>query len=116
MQVSHGGGIFTTRTLKRTSPNPKAPNPPAQSAKSPGLRPRRSPHGIHQSRCPRNWEDRVLFPRNLSPRWRSYISDVVETATGLNLWREWARVEVLSGAQAETYTLPNSTRTTPASS
>jgi biotin carboxylase len=32
----------------------------------------------------------------------AYISDLVETATGLNLWREWARVEI----QAEAYKLP----------
>jgi hypothetical protein len=27
----------------------------------------------------------------------AYISDAVEAATGINLWREWARIEVTSG-------------------
>ena len=27
----------------------------------------------------------------------AYISDVIEAATGINLWREWARLEVGAG-------------------
>jgi len=27
----------------------------------------------------------------------AYISDMVETATGINLWREWARIEIAGG-------------------
>ena len=34
----------------------------------------------------------------------AYISDVVEAATGINLWREWARLEV--GAGKTPYQLP----------
>jgi len=34
----------------------------------------------------------------------AYISDVIETATGVNLWREWARLEV--GAGKDPYQLP----------
>jgi hypothetical protein len=34
----------------------------------------------------------------------AYISDVIETATGINLWREWARLEV--GAGNQSYQLP----------
>jgi len=34
----------------------------------------------------------------------AYISDVIETATGINLWREWARLEV--GAENQAYQLP----------
>ncbi len=36
----------------------------------------------------------------------AYISDVVEAATGINLWREWAYLEV--GAGKEPYQLPQS--------
>src|SRR5207245_705175 len=38
----------------------------------------------------------------------AYISNVIETATGINLWREWARLEVGAGKQA--YQLPASCR------
>jgi len=34
----------------------------------------------------------------------AYISDVVEQSTGVNLWREWARLEV--GAGKNPYALP----------
>src|SRR5437899_12666891 len=34
----------------------------------------------------------------------AYISDVIETATSINLWREWARLEV--GAGNRPYKLP----------
>ena len=34
----------------------------------------------------------------------AYISDVVEAASGINLWREWARLEIGAGKAA--YTLP----------
>ncbi len=34
----------------------------------------------------------------------AYISDVIEAATGINLWREWARLEV--GAGKQPYQLP----------
>jgi biotin carboxylase len=34
----------------------------------------------------------------------AYICEMVETATGINLWREWARIEIAGGKQ--TYQLP----------
>src|SRR6202008_1912497 len=38
----------------------------------------------------------------------AYISDVIAAATGINLWREWARLEV--GAGKQTYELPATRR------
>ena len=35
----------------------------------------------------------------------AYISNVIEAATGINLWREWARLEV--GAGNQPYQLPS---------
>ena len=34
----------------------------------------------------------------------AYISDVIDAATGINLWREWARLEV--GAGKQPYQIP----------
>ncbi len=34
----------------------------------------------------------------------AYISEMVEVATGINLWREWARIEIAGGK--EPYRLP----------
>src|SRR6202007_1717107 len=36
----------------------------------------------------------------------AFIADVVEFATGVNLWAEWARIEV-SSMRGEPYALPN---------
>ena len=38
----------------------------------------------------------------------AYISDAIEAATGINLWREWARIEVGSGKTP--YVLPKHRR------
>src|SRR5260370_7261328 len=48
----------------------------------------------------------TLFP--YTTLFRSYISNVIEAATGINLWREWARLEVGGGKQ--TYQLPSARR------
>ncbi len=34
----------------------------------------------------------------------AYISEMVEVATGINLWREWARIEIAGGK--EPYRIP----------
>src|SRR5207302_10392563 len=34
----------------------------------------------------------------------AYISDMIEVAAGINLWREWAKIEITGGKQA--YQLP----------
>jgi biotin carboxylase len=100
MQVSHGGGIFTTRTLDRTSPESnKLQSIQADLQKALGF-----VGGVAHTEFIRADADQDFYFLETSARvGGAYISDVVETATGLNLWREWARVEV----QAETYTLPD---------
>ena len=35
----------------------------------------------------------------------AYIVDVVEAATGINLWREWAKIEI--AGEDQPYHLPN---------
>ena len=35
----------------------------------------------------------------------AFISDLIEAATGINLWREWARLEV-ADLRGEPYVLP----------
>ncbi len=99
MQVSHGGGIFTTRTLKRTSPESKKLQTLQRNLqKALGFI-----RGVAHTEFIRADADKNFYFLETSARvGGAYISDLVEVATGLNLWREWARVEV----QAERYTLP----------
>lgn len=99
MQVSHGGGIFSTRTLDRASADCKQLRQlqvDLQTALG-FLR------GVAHTEFIQAVSDGEFYFLETSARvGGAYISDVVETATGLNLWREWARVEV----QAERYQLP----------
>ena len=99
MQVSHGGGIFTTRTLDRASAESKQIRQiQADLQKALGFI-----RGVAHTEFIRAESDEKFYFLETSARvGGAYISDLVETATGLNLWREWARVEV----QAEGYQLP----------
>src|SRR5208283_2797563 len=49
-------------------------------------------------------DNRVYFIEVAARVGGAYISNVVETATGVNLWREWAHLEV--GAGKQPYQLP----------
>jgi biotin carboxylase len=104
MQVSHGGGIFTTRTLDRASPESKK----LQSIQADLQRALGLVRGVAHTEFIRagaigaEKDESFYFLETSARVGGAYISDVVETATGLNLWREWARVEV----QAGNYTLP----------
>jgi len=101
MQVSHGGGIFTTRTLKRTSPESKKLQTLQRICKSSGLR----PGSAHTEFIPRGC-DKNSTSRNLSSRRRRLHLRCSRNRDRTQPLARMARVEVLSGAQAETYTLP----------
>ncbi len=99
MQVSHGGGIFTTRTLKRTSAESKK----LQSIQRSLQKALGFVAGVAHTEFICAEADKQFYFLETSARvGGAYISDLVETATGINLWTEWARVEVL-GAK---YKLP----------
>src|SRR4029077_11938706 len=44
-----------------------------------------------------NADDEFYFLECAARVGGAYISEMVETATGINLWREWARIEVAGG-------------------
>ncbi len=99
MQISHGGGIFSTRTLKRTSAEAKKlQSIQRKLQKALGL-----VRGVAHTEFIRAEADREFYFLETSARvGGAYIADLVEAASGINLWREWARVEVL----AANYKLP----------
>ena len=90
MAVAHDGGIFATRTLDATDP---------VSGELLALNTR-----VLQSFNLVRGASHTEFIRATSGEWYfletsarvggAYIVDVVEAATGLSLWREWARVEM----------------------
>ena len=93
MQVMHEGGVFTTRAVDRSDGDVKALL--AMNAKLvPALGMVR---GVTHAEYIKAAEDgRYYFLEVAARVGGAFIADVVEFATGLNLWAEWARIEVSS--------------------
>jgi biotin carboxylase len=101
LDVSHQGGVFTTRTLARDSSDTQTLKEINRKLIS-GLGLAR---GVtHAEFLKAHADNRFYFIEIAARVGGAYISDVVETAAGINLWREWARLEV--GAGKEPYQLP----------
>jgi hypothetical protein len=103
MQVMHEGGVFTTRTVDRASRDwieLTALN--AGLAPSMGL-----VRGVTHAEYIRARADgRIYFLEIAARVGGAFISDLVETATGVNLWREWAKLEV-AYLRGQDYVLPS---------
>jgi len=97
LEVSHGGGIFTTRILERDSDTSRrllAENERVMA----GLGMLR---GVSHTEYIVGRDDgRVYFLETSARVGGAHIADLVEAATGINLWAEWAKVE-LAGGKAE---------------
>jgi biotin carboxylase len=102
MQVMHEGGVFTTRSVDRGS---------REWRELTALNARLAPdlgmaRGVTHAEYIRANEDGRLYFLEIAARvGGAFISDLVETATGINLWREWARLEV-ADLRGEPYVLP----------
>lgn len=101
LDVSHGGGVFTTRTLARES-NEAAMLREMNGRVIEGLGMVR---GVTHAEFLRAQADNRYYFIEVAARvGGAYISNVVEAATGVNLWREWAHLEI--GAGKQPYQLP----------
>jgi biotin carboxylase len=100
--VYHGGGLFCTRTLERGSDTSRtlvALNEQVVSALG-------MTRGALHTEFIRGRDDgRYYFLETAARVGGANIVALVEAATGLNLWREWARVEVAS-AGGDDYAAP----------
>jgi biotin carboxylase len=101
MNVAHGGGVFTTFTVDRGSEEDS------------GLRQINRDliaalglvRGVaHTEFIRANADGHFYFLECAARVGGAYINEMVEAATGLNLWREWARIEV--AGEVGTYKLP----------
>ena len=101
LDVSHAGGVFTTRTVERDSEDAKALRVINQRLiDALGLM-----RGVTHAEFLKAHSDGRLYFIEIAARvGGAYISDVVDAASGVNLWREWARLEV--GAGKVPYALP----------
>jgi len=90
MQVMHEGGVFTTRVLDRGSAETRtltAIN--AELIPALGM-----VRGVTHAEYIRGADGRFYFLEAAARVGGAFIAEVVEFATGVNLWREWARIEV----------------------
>lgn len=103
MQVMHEGGVFTTRTVDRASRD-WAELTKLNAALTPALGMAR---GVTHAEYIKAHADGCFYFLEIAARvGGAFISDLVAASTGVNLWREWARLEVAS-LRSETYTLPH---------
>ena len=101
LDVSHHGGVFTTRTLPRDTADAMALKE-LHSKLIEGLGLLR---GVtHGEFLKAHADGRIYFLEIAARVGGAYISNMVETATGINLWREWAKLEVTAGKMP--YELP----------
>ncbi|HEX4066237.1 MAG TPA: ATP-grasp domain-containing protein [Acidobacteriaceae bacterium] len=102
MQVMHEGGVFSTRVLERDSDVARElllVN--AELLPALGM-----VRGVTHAEYIRGTDGRVYFLEVGARVGGAFIADVVETATGVNLWREWARIEV-AHLRGEQYRMPD---------
>jgi len=102
MQVMHEGGVFTTRTVDRKSPEwAELTELNRRLAPALGLK-----RGVTHAEYIRAHEDGRFYFLEIAARvGGAFIVDLVEHATGVNLWREWAKVEV-ADLRGESYRPP----------
>jgi biotin carboxylase len=88
--VAHEGGIFVTRTLHNSDPRVHA----LQELNAQVLKSFRLLRGVSHTEFIRARDGAFYFLETSARVGGAYIVDVVEAATGINLWREWAKVEI----------------------
>ncbi len=104
MTVAHEGGIFVTRTLRPEDPVTEqliANN--ARVLGAFGL-----VRGVSHTEFIRGHDGALYFLETSARVGGAFIVDVVEASTGINLWREWAKIEI-AGEHGE-YAPPPSRR------
>ncbi|PYT57908.1 MAG: ATPase [Acidobacteria bacterium] len=101
LETSHHGGVFTTRTLPRDTEEARALHKINHDlVEGLGLL-----RGVTHAEFLKSHGDGKFYFIEIAARvGGAYIADVIEAATGINLWREWARLEV--GAGKQPYQLP----------
>jgi biotin carboxylase len=94
MQVAHQGGAYVSRTLARGSADEKTLlSINRKLIQALGLQ-----RGATHAEFIKSTADGKFYFLEIAARvGGAYIADVLEAATGINLWREWARLEIVDG-------------------
>ena len=90
MKVMHEGGVFTTRVIDRGSPDCRV-----LTGINGELIPKMGMvRGVTHAEYIRGEDGRYYFLEVAARVGGAFIADVVAQATGVDLWAEWARIEV----------------------
>ena len=102
LSVYSGGGVFLTRSLDRESQESQAlVELNKQVLKAMGL----VRGATHSEYIKSQADGRLYFLENAARVGGANIAECVDYASGLNLWREWAHIEI-SNLRGENYKLP----------
>ncbi|MBI5495427.1 MAG: ATP-grasp domain-containing protein [Deltaproteobacteria bacterium] len=102
--VAHGGGIFTTHTVERGSSDEKE----LRKLNEQVLTRLNLVRGVSHTEYIKGKDGKFYFMETSARVGGAHISDVVEAATGVNLWEEWANIEIDKGQVP--YELPKNVR------
>jgi biotin carboxylase len=103
IDTSHKGGIFTTRLLERGSEEEQALLAKNRRVLA-GMGLLR---GVSHTEFIRGHDGDLYFLETSARVGGAHIAELVESATGINLWAEWAKVEIAAGEQRYQSPLPN---------
>ena len=93
MDVSQEGDIFTTRTLLEGTPDETA----LRALNKRVLEAFGMVRGVSHSEFIQGRDGKLYFLETAARVGGAHIADLVEAATGINLWAEWAKVEIAGG-------------------
>ena len=93
LDVSHRGGIFTTRLLERGSAHAEA----LLAANQGVLAAMGLLRGVSHTEFIKGDDGTLYFLETSARVGGAHIAELVEAATGLNLWGEWAKLEIAGG-------------------
>lgn len=100
LEVAQNGGVFTSCTVQRGSPTEKALlDVHEKMVEALGL-----DRGVTHAEFIEDAQGRFVFVETACRVGGAHLSDLIETTSGINLWREWARLTALR--PGERYTLP----------
>jgi biotin carboxylase len=91
MQVAHHGGAYISHTVQRGSHDEKA----LLEENKKLIKALRLDHGATHAEFIKSDQDEKFYFLEIAARvGGAHISDVLEAASGVSLWREWARMEI----------------------
>ena len=97
MQVAHQGGAYISRTLVHGSSDEKS----LTDINKKLVKTLKLNHGATHAEFIKSVADGKFYFLEIAARvGGAYIADVLEAASGISLWREWARIEIANGASA----------------